>query len=449
MIDIAFVGCTGFLYLDQKTDSPETAFARDLMVLTIDDIVEAGFGPAETTLFGNESPSVKRFDVVIEGVTVPVVEAEFWTSKQRQASSIHEISYRACFKPQLPRFFIESLTVEADTIYDPFSGRGTTAIEAALLGRKIVANDINPLSRILTEPRLRLPSIEALERRLNQIEFESNKKAEIDLSMFFHEKTLSEIISLRNYLAEQKRDEKEDHLDQWIRMVATNRLTGHSKGFFSVYTLPPNQAVSPSKQLDINKKLNQLPEYRDVKSIILRKTRQLLRNVFAQQSNNLKRFSSNAQFVNKDARETKEIISDSVSLTVTSPPFLDIVSYHDDNWMRCWFNDIDDSEFGKTITMSRTIDQWRSVMQGVFNELFRVTKTKGWVAFEVGEVRKGKIKLEEHVVPLGLAAGFLCAGILINSQQFTKTSNIWGVSNNLGGTNSNRIVLFQKPEKAK
>jgi hypothetical protein len=29
---------------------------------------------------------------------------EYWTSKQRDASSLHEVSYRACFKPQLPRF---------------------------------------------------------------------------------------------------------------------------------------------------------------------------------------------------------------------------------------------------------------------------------------------------------------------------------------------------------
>jgi hypothetical protein len=115
--------------------------------------------------------------------------------------------------------------------------------------------------------------------------------------------------------------------------------------------------------------------------------------------------------------------------------------------MRCWFNEIDDREIGKKITMSRTIEQWRAVMQGVFNELYRVTKANGWVAFEVGEVRKGKIKLEEHVVPLGIASGFSCIGILINSQQFTKTSNIWGVTNNLGGTNSNRIVLFRKLEK--
>jgi hypothetical protein len=34
---------------------------------------------------------------------------------------------------------------------------------------------------------------------------------------------------------------------------------------------------------------------------------------------------------------------------------------------------------------------------------------------------------------------------LINSQQFTKTANCWGVTNNSKGTNTNRIVLLQKP----
>src|SRR5215472_3471962 len=60
---------------------------------------------------------------------VPVFVNEFWTSKQRAASSLHEISYRACFKPQLPRFFMERVTTANDTIYDPFLGRGTTMIE--------------------------------------------------------------------------------------------------------------------------------------------------------------------------------------------------------------------------------------------------------------------------------------------------------------------------------
>jgi hypothetical protein len=33
---------------------------------------------------------------------------------------------------------------------------------------------------------------------------------------------------------------------------------------------------------------------------------------------------------------------------------------------------------------------------------------------------------------------------LLNTQQFTKTANCWGVRNNTRGTNSNRIVVFRK-----
>src|SRR6187397_1864134 len=68
---------------------------------------------------------------------VPVFENEFWTAKQRQAHPLHEVSYRACFKPQLPRFFIEPFTKKSDTVYDPFNGRETTVIEASLLGRNV------------------------------------------------------------------------------------------------------------------------------------------------------------------------------------------------------------------------------------------------------------------------------------------------------------------------
>jgi hypothetical protein len=95
--------------------------------------------------------------------------------------------------------------------------------------------------------------------------------------------------------------------------------------------------------------------------------------------------------------------------------------------------------------MARTVPDWSAVMGAVFCELFRVTRPGGSVAFEVGEVRKKTIRLDEQVVPLGIAAGFTCDGILINQQVFTKTSNIWGVRNNTCGTNTNRIVLFRKP----
>lgn len=388
---------------------------------------------------------IKGIAPATTSLTVPVYEEELWTSRQRQANAIHEVSYRGCFKPQLPNYFLERLSSEADLVYDPFGGRGTTAIEAALLGRRVVANDINPLSAVLTRPRLEVPELADIQNRLRTLRIRASAGADIDLSMFYNRRTESELVTLRDYLRRRRDAGEEDPADRWIRMVATNRLTGHSPGFFSVYTLPPNQAVMPEDQLRINRKLGQKPPYRDVRALILRKSVQLQSALTAADRARLRRAAANAVFLNTDASATNALPSSCVQLTITSPPFLDVVQYARDNWLRCWFNGLDAEAIGERITMAKTPEEWAGVMSRVFAELHRLTAPGGWVAFEVGEVRRGAIRLEEIVVPLGVAAGFECGAVLINAQRFTKTANIWGVANNRLGTNSNRIVLFCKP----
>lgn len=398
----------------------------------------------ELSLFQTEDKNTIKENYIYGNYKIPIYTNEYWTAGQRQASSIHEISYRACFKPQLPCFFINLLTRKGDIVYDPFLGRGTTAIEAALMGRSIIGNDINPLSKILTAPRLRIPSLSEVEKRLTAIRYKTNLKADIDLSMFYHSDTLSEIISLKEYLKEKKDDREDDNIDNFIQMVATNRLTGHSSGFFSVYTMPPNQAVLPESQIKINLKRNQKPEYRDTKKIILKKTKSLYRKLNENLIMTINSSARNAAIFTCDARNTNKINTNSVTLTVTSPPFLNIVQYATDNWLRCWFNDIDIDSVSKKMSIVKNIQDWEAIMGSVFMELFRITKPEGWVAFEVGELKKGLIKLDEIVAPLGIKAGFKCICIMINRQEFTKTSNCWGVKNNQDGTNSNRIVVFQK-----
>ncbi|MCW8824572.1 MAG: DNA methyltransferase [Ignavibacteriaceae bacterium] len=395
----------------------------------------------------NPNPEIKKTEIDhfdFGGINIPKFINEFWTSKQRQNNPIHEVSYRACFKAELPRFFINILTKEKDIVYDPFAGRGTTTIEAALLNRNVIANDINPLSTILSKPRLFIPTYKEVETRLDKIKFRKELKADIDLSMFYHPDTESEIVSLRNYLIKRKKNKEEDLIDGWIRMVATNRLTGHSKNFFSVYTLPPNQAVTQERQKIINKQRKQTPYYKDVKNIILKKTRDLTKGIDKSLFEQLKKIGNKAVFLNSDARLTNNIKKNSVTLTVTSPPFLDIVNYTEDNWLRCWFNNINAKEISQKITITKKLEDWEKVMGEVFFELYRITKRGGFVAFEVGEVRQGKVKLDEHIVPLGIKAGFECIGVVINLQDFTKTANIWGINNNVVGTNTNRIVIFRK-----
>ncbi len=375
------------------------------------------------------------------GEAFPRLAAELWTARQRQAANLHEVSYRACYKPQLPRHFIQRLTAPGDRVYDPFSGRGTTAIEAALLGRRVAANDVNPLSRILAAPRLAPPDPLAVAARLDQIPRRGAADG-LDLSMFFHPDTEAEIRGLRDWCLDREARGTLDGVDAWLRMVATNRLTGHSPGFFSVYTLPPNQAVTAEKQRQLNARRNQAPAYRDTRALILKKTRQLLAGLDLAQRRNLT--LADPKLLTGDARSTPALADSSVQLTVTSPPFLDVVDYAGDNWLRCWFNGLDAEAIGRELSTPRTVAAWSDTLAAVFAELHRVTRPGGFVAFEVGEVRGGKLRLDEVVLPLGLGAGFKAHGILVNRQAFTKTAHIWGVDNHDKGTNSNRIVLFQK-----
>ena len=367
---------------------------------------------------------------------------EFWTAKQRQASSLQEISYRACFKPQLPRFFIERLTQPGEVVYDPFMGRGTTVVEAALLGRVPFGCDINPLSVVLTRPRLRPPRFEEVAERLGHIDFTACSEFPEDLLVFFHPDTLRAIASLKKYLLARRRADTLDAVDDWICLLALNRLTGHSPGFFSVYTLPPNQAVSVKSQQKINAKRNQTPPSRDVASLILKKTRILLRDCDAATRQVLSGVAPRAVLLTQLAALTPQIPAQSVSLVVTSPPFLDVVDYATDNWLRCWFLGIDAQSV--KLTVPKKLEAWREAMTDVFHELHRVLKPSGRVAFEVGEVHGGKTKLEEAVLPCGVAAGLEPELVLINDQQFTKTANCWGVDNMAKGTNTNRIVLFRR-----
>ncbi len=389
--------------------------------------------------FGKET-IVERFpDPKIE---TPVFVNEFWTSRQRAAHSLHEVSYRACFKPQLPRFFIERLTRRGDRVYDPFAGRGTTLIEAALLGRIPIGCDINPLSEILAAPRLQPPSIPEIADRLARIDFHRKTEFKNDLLVFYHPKTMQALTNLRRYLLRKLKSGSLDNIDAWIRMVATNRLTGHSPGFFSVYTMPPNQAVSIKSQQKINQKRRQIPQEKNVAEIIIKKSRSLLGSLDARQADSLQEIAMNARHYTGSCDSTPQIENDSIQLVVTSPPFLDVVDYKTDNWLRCWFNGIETEKI--KIWQLRKPEHWQAKMSQVFQELRRVLVPGGHIAFEVGEIKGGKLPLETLVVPAAQEASLTPVLILINDQKFTKTSNCWGIENLKKGTNTNRIILLRK-----
>lgn len=368
---------------------------------------------------------------------IPYLINEFWTAGQRQAHSIHEISYRACFKAQLPEFFISRLTKPGDVVFDPFMGRGTTVVQAALMYRQAFGNDINPLSVLLARPRLRPIELQAVATVLKSVDFSRGRIEREDLLAFYHPATLKKLEALRLWIAENAPlgDDKVHPVADWIRMVAINRLSGHSPGFFSGRSMPPNQAVSVRAQLKINEKLGLSPPERDVVGVMLKKSRTLLRDGCPPNK-------VHSSLHTGPAWDVPGIRDASVDLTVTSPPFLDIVQYADDNWLRCWFAGID--PVSVAIDNHRNEDAWTAMVRRVLMEQARILRPGGYIAFEVGEVRNGIVLLERLVWKAADDLPFDKLGVLVNDQEFTKTANCWGVKNGSKGTNTNRIVLLQR-----
>ena len=396
--------------------------------------------------FGTQTKVVETVTATFGGeqLRVATYVNEFWTKKQRKANRLHEISYHGCFKPQLPRFCIQRLTQPGDIVYDPFLGRGTTLLEAALLGRVPVGCDINPLGVFLCRPRFNPPTLTQVARRLAEIDFTAADEMPEDLLVFYHPATLREVCALRAYLLRRQASAQLDSLDEWIWMVSLHTLTGHSRGYFSGYTMPPNAAVSVKRQKKLNEKRDLTPPRKHVAVVIAGKTRELLADCDDETRRNLAAVRASVRLLTSSASATPEIPTASVALVVTSPPFLNVIDYAADNWLRNWFIGVDGRSLQLTVT--KKLEAWQQVMSDVFRELYRVLQPGGFVAFEVGEIRGGKLKLEEAVLPCGVEAGLRPELVLINDQNFSKTSHCWGQENNVKGTNTNRIVLFRKAQ---
>lgn len=237
------------------------------------------------------------------------------------------------------------------------------------MGRRPVGNDINPLSVLLTRPRLRPVDLTAINKVLDGVDWQGGNVDQPDLLAFYSEYTLRQISALRQWLFHHAPlDRVPPAAVDWVRMVAINRLTGHSSGFFSVYTLPPNQAVSVQAQQKINEKRRQTPPDRDVAKIIVKKTKSLL-------SDGAPPVQIDSLMTTAVASHTYSIPTASVDLVVTSPPFLDIVQYADDNWLRCWFAGIEMQKMA--IAHHRTEAGWQLMVRDTLMELARVVQDLG------------------------------------------------------------------------
>ena len=379
--------------------------------------------------------------------SLPVHSGELWTARQRQMHPIHyTISYRGSFKPELPDFFINRYLKAPGVVLDPFGGRGTTTLQANLLGHRAVHNDLNPVSVFLARSRQNVPAMEVLEKRLGALQLDRRVKPTPEekerLSPFFHTKTLSEILCLKSELL----DNMDDPAMRYIGVTALSRLHGHSDGFFSVYSFP-QISIMPGAQRKNNVRLGQKPEYKSIRERILRKMKRDLSLPLPGVFNEAARGN---RYISENSQDLKTVRTSSVDLIVTSPPFLDKVDYISDNWMRSWFLGLESATSSIELSVMNSLSEWEDFMRATLFEMGRVLRPGARAVVEVGEVKSRSVLLNlEQVLagllPIRVPGGELAVEeILINEQKFTKLSNCWDVKNNEKGTNTNRCLIVRK-----
>lgn len=401
------------------------------------------------------SPEASELRLTAADAHCPVREGEFWTARQRQMHPLHyAVSYRASFKPELPDFFIRRCLDEAHrrraVVLDPFGGRGTTALQANMLGCRAIHNDLNPVSLFIAGARSHVPELATLEQRLAALPIEQGASFSTEdlrrLGPFFHQQTLAELCFLRNAL--RSPEAQEDHALRYIGMTALSRLHGHSDGFFSVYSFP-QISILPAAQERNNRRRGLRPEYRNLRQRILKKMRQDLQEELPEA---YRRSARRNRILREDAARLKPLRTGSVDLIVTSPPFLDKVNYLQDNWMRAWFLGVEDEAEERPPTVTQRLSVWQSFMGRVMSEMQRLLRSGGRAIIEVGEVSFGGQTLNLEEALLAALPGpdrygrLLAEEVLINRQRFTKLANCWDVTNNERGINSNRCLVLRKAQ---
>jgi len=78
----------------------------------------------------------------------PIVEA-IPAARQQDARHYGVHPYFTRRSPNVVRAYIERYSREGDVVLDPFGGTGVTAIEAMLLGRRAIHNDLNPFANFI------------------------------------------------------------------------------------------------------------------------------------------------------------------------------------------------------------------------------------------------------------------------------------------------------------
>ncbi len=258
-------------------------------------------------------------------------------SPRMKRNRLHSMCpYFAMFPESFVRTQVESYTKPGDLVFDPFSGRGTTLLESLLLGRRAMATDINPVAYCISGAKAVVPKLAKVLSRLTELEERLNSIAQQEyieslpkfFSCAYEASTLTKITFLRGTLSWQR-----NHVDRFIAALVLGSLHGEADKSSSYFSnqMPRTISTKPEYSIRYWRKHRLTAAKRDVFQVLRDRARLRLSG-----STPLIRGS----VALADVREASKVFQGcerQVNLVVTSPPYLDVTRYEEDQWLRLWF----------------------------------------------------------------------------------------------------------------
>jgi site-specific DNA-methyltransferase (cytosine-N4-specific) len=350
--------------------------------------------------------------------------------------------YPAKYIPQIPNVLIDALSSPGDIVYDPFLGSGTTCVEANILGRHAIGNDVNELAVLLSKVKttpIDKEKINKLNALINNIYFKIDeyyfnpssisieKPSIINLDLWFEDYIIDELVIIK---------------DQILKVNDTD-LIDFALIALSGIIVNVSRQDSDTRYVRVKKNTKRKDAYNKF-------VKQLKKNIFSM-NNTFTELSKGQTFVKvADSRDQNIFEENSADLAITSPPYPNAYDYHLYHKYRLFWLDMDPyllrkNEIGAHADYSKkngmTEVDFKNDMEKNFNSVSKILKNGSYFIVVIGDsILKGR-NIKNNVILKELSANTQFTYI----KEFSRNLNLKKKSFNpkIGNIKTEKIIIFK------
>ncbi|QVK05297.1 DNA methyltransferase [Mycoplasma mycoides] len=368
-------------------------------------------------------------------------------------------SYNAMFPIRLADFFIRNYSDKNDVVLDPFSGRGTTLLQARILNRRSYASDLNPLSFVLSKSKEKNIDLCKILERLKELEYEWNSEKEKEnylvkisdletMKIYYSEHNLLQLSFLREKIG--KNWLMNDDINNFILSIILGLMHGPSRkdktsAYFSLsmsnnVSMSPNYVKQYAKKNLLERPVSNIFELivDKILKIYKKRTKELIQSKL-----NAEFRFSNALYISNTWKDIKP------KLIFTSPPYLNIINYTKQNWIKMWMLGYEKNEDIKKIGLDDFHNEYSYINNFLIKfmiECSLLMTDNSKLIMVIGDVIKGKkiFSIINHIDYIQQETKLSLVEIYTdNVTQSSKATNSHGVKAGKA-TQIERIYVFEK-----